>query len=139
MTAHRLSQFLCCTLAQTQPDPNPNPNPTPSPNPNPLRGSRSAGAVPRLRRVFLRGFPKNNRRPQPINHMVCRCFLRTDNANRCCLLRGGLISGTHYCRKIWALMVCVYVLQLLIASSQQFIIKDCVIQQSGFGIINTSV
>ena len=50
-------QFLpaSCTSAQTQPDPSHNPNP------NPLGGSRSARVVPRLRRVFRRLFPKNNR------------------------------------------------------------------------------
>ena len=59
------SQFSSCTSAQTSPNsthnPRPNPDPNPNPNPNPLGGSRSAKAVPRLRRVFRRRFPNNNR------------------------------------------------------------------------------
>ena len=53
MTAHYFNQILSCTSAQPKLDPNPNPSP------NPLWGSRSARAVPRLRRVFRRRFPTN--------------------------------------------------------------------------------
>ena len=53
------------TLHAGRDHPYPRPNPNANPNPNPLGGSRLAGAVTRLRRVFWWRFPPNNsKRPK---------------------------------------------------------------------------